>query len=98
MAIFGHKKIRPKLKKNLTDSIFGVKVSIIHMHLHAKFGVDPLNDVQNFHQKLKIVPRQTDGQTDRQTDVRRTPRDGNSHLVRWTKVAKKLSHEQPGGA
>ena len=82
-AKFGLSKIRQKLKKNPTDPIFGVKVTTVHMYHCAKFEADPMNDVQNFHQKLKIVHRQTDRQMDGQT-----PHDSNSHLVRWTKVAK----------
>ena len=90
-AKFELSKIHQKLKKNLTDLIFGMKVGINQIYHYAKFGMNPLNDVQNFHPKLKNCPRTTrrpDDPTTRQTD-RRTPHDGNSHLVRWTKVAKK---------
>ena len=63
MAIFRLSKICQKLKKNLTDPIFGVEVITVQILHCAKFGENPLKNVQNFHQKLKIVPRQTDRQT-----------------------------------
>ena len=55
MAIFRLSKICQKMKKNLTNPNFRVRVTTINMHHCAKFGVNPLNDVQNFHQKLKIA-------------------------------------------
>ena len=56
-------KNSPKIEKNLTDPISGVQVTSVHMYHCAKFGANPLNDVQNFHRKLKIVHGHTDRQT-----------------------------------
>ena len=39
------------MEKNLTDLIFGVTVTIIHMHYYAEFPANLLNGVQNFHPK-----------------------------------------------
>ena len=55
MAIFTLSKICQKFKKNLTDLIFGVKVTTIKVYHCAKFEANPINDVQNFPQKLKFV-------------------------------------------
>ena len=79
MPVFQHLKIRQNLKNNRRGPISGVQVTNPHMHVPARFEADPRNSVQNFPQKLQIV----DGLTDR-----RTLHHDNSHLVRWTKVAK----------
>ena len=53
MAIFRLSKIRQKLEKNLTGPNFGVTVTSIKMYHCAKFGVNPLNNVQNFQSNYK---------------------------------------------
>ena len=74
------------MKKNLTDPIFGMQVTIVHIHHCAKFGANPLNDVQNFHRKLKIANVHPDIRTSGHPD------DGRhvtaiAILVQWTKMA-----------
>ena len=57
MAILRFSKIRQKFKKNRTDPILGVQVTIVHIHHCAKFGANPLNDVQNFQVKPQKTPK-----------------------------------------
>ena len=53
MASLRFSKIRPKLKKNLTDPNFGMMVTTIQLHHCARFGMNLLNNVQNFPSKHK---------------------------------------------